>query len=128
MSNFQDSISADELKALYAKATERKEMSEKAPWKGTEESVGNPELGIIQQAVDAVDDNCEFAISEFLKGAHYSIYLYLRNVETELAKAIENDDTESVVHLAARIGQIKNIYESLGETFDRGDSDEEEDA
>ena len=44
----------------------------------------------------------------------------------ELAKAIENEDTESVVHLAARIGQIKNIYESLGETFGRDDDEEEE--
>ena len=127
MSNFQDAISQEELKALYAKATERNDMKNKAPWKGTEESDGNPELGIIQQAIDAVDDNCDFAISEFLKGAHYSMYLYLRNVEMELARAIENDDTEAVVHLAARIGQIKNIYESLGETF-RTDSDDEEEA
>ena len=66
-------------------------MTEKAPWKGTEESVGDPELGIIQQAIDAVDDNCQFSIKEFLKGAHYSLYLYLRNIETELVKAVEEN-------------------------------------
>ena len=125
MSNFQDSISADELKALYTKATERKQMTEQAPWKGTEESVGDPDLGIIQQAIDAVDDNCNFAIVEFLKGAHYSLYLYLRNLETELARAVQEDAKDDMIHLASRIGQISSIFNTLGETFD---TDEEEDA
>ena len=124
MSNTPDSISQEALKALYEKATEKKAMEEKAPWKGTEESVGNPELGIIQQAIDAVDDNCHFAIKEFLKGAHYAIYLYLRNIEAELAQAVEENSTQDIIYLSARIGQIKNIYESLGETFS---TDEEED-
>ena len=126
MSNTPDSISTEALKALYDKATEKKTMEEKAPWKGTEESVGNPDLGIIQQAIDAVDDNCQFAISEFLKGAHYSLYLYLRNVEAELASAVEEGDTEAIIHLSARIGQVRNIYESLGETFDHGNNDDED--
>ena len=127
MSNTPDSISADELKALYAKATEKKEMTENAPWKGTEESVGNPELGIIQQAIDAVDDNCNFAIKEFLKGAHYSLYLYLRNIETELVKAVEEDSTEDVIYLSQRLGQIKNIFDSLGATFSEDDEEDNED-
>ena len=127
MSNFQDSISADELKALYEKATERKQMSEQAPWKGTEESVGDPELGIIQQAIDAVDDNCQFSIKEFLKGAHYSLYLYLRNIENELGKAVKEDDTESVIFLSQRLGQIKNIFDSLGATFSEDDEEDNED-
>jgi hypothetical protein len=127
MSNFQDSISADELKALYAKATEKKQMTENAPWKGTEESVGNPELGIIQQAIDAVDDNCNFSIKEFLKGAHYSIYLYLRNIETELAKAVEDESTADIIYLSARLGEIRGIYNSLGETFSDDSEDDNED-
>ena len=127
MSNTPDSISADELKALYAKATEKKEMTENAPWKGTEESVGNPELGIIQQAIDAVDDNCSFSIKEFLKGAHYSLYLYLRNVETELAQAVKEESTQDIIYLSARIGEIRNIYNSLGETFSESDEDDNED-
>ena len=127
MSNFQDSISADELKALYAKATEKKQMTENAPWKGTEESVGNSELGIIQQAIDAVDDNCNFPIKEFLKGAHYSIYLYLRNIEAELAKAVEDESTADIIYLSARLGEIRGIYNSLGETFSDDSEDDNED-
>ena len=127
MSNTPDSISAEALKALYDKATEKKEMTEQAPWKGTEESVGNPELGIIQQAIDAVDDNCNFPIKEFLKGAHYSIYLYLRNIEAELAKAVEEESTQDIIYLSARLGEIRNIYNSLGETFAESDEDDNED-
>ena len=127
MSNTPDSISQEALKALYEKATEKKQMTEKAPWKGTEESVGDPELGIIQQAIDAVDDNCQFSIKEFLKGAHYSLYLYLRNIETELVKAVEEDSTEDVIYLSQRLGQIKNIFDSLGATFSEDDEEDNED-
>ena len=130
MSNFQDAISADDLKALYSKATERtqNEMKENAPWKGTGESVGDPNLGIIQQAIDAVDDNCEFSIVEFLKGAHYSIYLYLRNIETQLAESIKEDDTEAIMFLARRLGEIQTIYNSLADALPAPDAEDEEDA
>ena len=128
MSNTPDSISTEELKALYSKATERTQMNEEAPWKGTGESVGDPELGIIQQAIDAVDDNCNFAISEFLKGAHYSLYLYLRNIEAELAMAVKDESTADIIYLSTRLGQIKSIFDSLGDTFnveaDEEDSDD----
>ena len=131
MSNFQDAISADDLKALYSKATERKEkeMSENAPWKGTQESVGDPSLGIVQQAIDAVDDNCDFSILEFLKGAHYSLYLYIRNIETQLALALENEETEAIVYLSRRLGEVQSIYNSLADTLPASeDDDNKEDA
>ena len=126
MSNFKDSISADDLQALMETATERKEMRDQAPWKGTEESVGDPELGIVQQAIDAVDDNCDFPITEFLKGAHYSLFLYLKNVEGQLKLAAKDEDMEAVVILAARLGEVKAIYNSLGGTFITDDADSEE--
>ena len=128
MSNFQDAISADDLKALYSKATERTQMKENAPWKGTGESVGDPSLGIVQQAIDAVDDNCEFSIVEFLKGAHYALYLYLRNIETQLADALEKENTEAVLYLSRRLGEIQSIYNSLADTLPTPEGDDKEDA
>ena len=126
MSNFKDAISTDDLQTLMETATERKEMRDQAPWKGTEESVGDPELGILQQAIDAVDDNCDFPITEFLKGAHYSLFLYLKNVEGQLKLAAKDEDMEAVVILAARLGEVKAIYNSLGGTFITDDADSEE--
>ncbi len=130
MSNFKDAISADDLQALMDTATERKEMRDQAPWKGTEESIGDPDLGIVQQAIDAVDDNCDFPISEFLKGAHYSLFLYMKNVEGQLKLASKDGDEEAVMLLAARIGEIKTIYAQLANTFkaDEDDSEEETEA
>jgi len=113
MSNFQDSISTEELKALYQKALEKKEMKNDAPWQGTGESKGNPELGIVQQAIDAVDDNCDFPIIEFLKGAHYSVYLYSRNIEEQLLEATEKSDQTSMMALALRLGQIQGILDAI---------------
>ena len=131
MSNFKDSISPAELKALYANAQANKKMTQDAPWKGTQESVGNPELGIVQQAIDAVDDNCEFSIGEFLKGSHYSLYLYIRNIETTLAGAIEaKADMEAIVYLSTRLGELNTVYESLTNLLPPTDEDgieEEED-
>ena len=127
MANTPDSISPEALKALYDKATEKKAMDKKAPWKGTEESDGNPELSIIQQAIDAVDDNCTFAIGEFLKGAHYSLYLYLRNIEEELKKAVADESTEDIIYLSNRLGQIQTIYDQLGSTFNVDDEEDVED-
>ena len=126
MSNFKDSISADDLQALMETATERKEMRDQAPWKGTEESVGDPELGIVQQAIDAVDDNCDFPITEFLKGAHYSLFLYMKNVEGQLKLAINDGDEEAVMLLAARIGEVKTVYGALANMFETNEDDSEE--
>ena len=126
MSNFKDSISADDLQALMEAATERKEMRDQAPWKGTEESVGDPELGIVQQAIDAVDDNCDFPITEFLKGAHYSLFLYMKNVEGQLKLAANDGDTEGVMLLAARIGEVKTVYGALANMFETKEDDSEE--
>ena len=129
MSNFKDAISANDLQALMDTATERKEMRDQAPWKGTEESVGDPELGILQQAIDATDDNCDFPIVEFLKGAHYSLFLYMKNIQGQLTLAINDGDDEAVVMLAARLGEVKTIYTALANTFEvdlDDDSDAEE--
>lgn len=126
MSNFKDAISTDDLQALMETATERKEMRDQAPWKGTEESVGDADLGIIQQAIDAVDDNCDFPIVEFLKGAHYSLYLYMKNIEGQLKLAVDDGDDEVVVMLAARLGEVKTIYMSLANTFEVSDDDNTE--
>ena len=126
MSNFKDAISADDLKALMETATERKEMRDQAPWKGTEESIGDPDLGVVQQAIDAVDDNCDFPISEFLKGAHYSLFLYMKNVEGQLKLASKDGDEEAVIMLAARIGEIKTIYAQMATTFESDEDDSEE--
>tara|TARA_R110002012_G_scaffold91772_1_gene223072 strand:+ start:414 stop:806 length:393 start_codon:yes stop_codon:yes gene_type:complete len=130
MSNFKDSISADDLQALMETATERKEMRDQAPWKGTEESVGDSDLGIVQQAIDAVDDNCDFPITEFLKGAHYSLFLYMKNVEGQLKLAANDGDNEAVMMLAARIGEVKTVYGALANMFEtkEDDSDEETEA
>ena len=130
MSNFKDAISTDDLQTLMETATERKEMRDQAPWKGTEESVGDPELGIVQQAIDACDDNCEFPLTEFLKGAHYSLFLYLKNIEGQLKLALDDKDEEAIVMLAARLGEVKAIYASLGNTFmtDEDNSEEETEA
>jgi hypothetical protein len=128
MSNFKDAISANDLQALMDTATERKEMRDQAPWKGTEESVGDPELGLVQQAIDACDDNCDFPIVEFLKGAHYSLFLYMKNIEGQLKLAVKDGDEEAIMMLAARLGEVKTIYTSLANTFevDSDDSDTEE--
>ena len=126
MSNFKDSISADDLQALMETATERKEMRDQAPWKGTEESVGDPDLGIVQQAIDAVDDNCDFPITEFLKGAHYSLFLYMKNVEGQLKLASKDGDEEAVMLLAARIGEVKTVYGALASMFETNEDDSEE--
>ena len=126
MSNFKDSISADDLQALMETATERKEMRDQAPWKGTEESIGDPDLGIVQQAIDAVDDNCDFPITEFLKGAHYSLFLYMKNVEGQLKLAIKDGDEEAVMLLAARIGEVKTVYGALANMFETKEDDSEE--
>jgi hypothetical protein len=126
MSNFKDAISANDLQALMDTATERKEMRDQAPWKGTEESVGDPELSILQQAIDAADDNCEFPLNEFLKGAHYALFLYLKNVEGQLKLALDDNNEEAVVALAARLGEVKTIYASLGNTFITSEDDLEE--
>tara|TARA_R110002012_G_scaffold267443_1_gene451238 strand:- start:1272 stop:1673 length:402 start_codon:yes stop_codon:yes gene_type:complete len=129
MSNFKDAISANDLQALMDTATERKEMRDQAPWKGTEESIGDADLGIVQQAIDAVDDNCDFPIVEFLKGAHYSLYLYMKNIEGQLKLAVSDGEDDVVVMLAARLGEVKTIYMSLANTFEvdlDGDSDAEE--
>ena len=130
MSNFKDAISADDLQALMETATERKEMRDQAPWKGTEESVGDSDLGIVQQAIDAVDDNCDFPITEFLKGAHYSLFLYMKNVEGQLKLAANDGDNEAVMMLAARIGEVKTVYGALANMFEtkEDDSDEETEA
>ena len=129
MSNFQDAISSEALAKLAATAKERHEMSSKqAPWKGTEESVGDPSLGIIQQAIDAVDDNCQFAILEFLKGAHYSLWLYIRNIENELAKAVKEDETADIVYLSTRLGQVQAVYNSVSDLIGPMDEEEEENA
>ena len=129
MSNFKDAISANDLQALMDTATERKEMRDQAPWKGTEESIGDADLGIVQQAIDAVDDNCDFPIVEFLKGAHYSLYLYMKNIEGQLKLAVSDGEDDVVVMLAARLGEVKTIYMSLANTFEvdlDDDSDAEE--
>ncbi len=133
MSNFKDSISPSELKDLYTKAQAKNEMSQDdAPWKGTQKSVGNPELGIVQQAIDAVDDNCQFSIGEFLKGSHYAMYLYIRNIEGALAQAIEEKaDMETIVFLSSRLGELNTVFESLTKLLpptDEDDSEEGEDS
>lgn len=127
MSNTPDSISTEALKALYEKATEKNTMLENAPWMGTGESAGDPELGIIQQAIDAVDDNCNFSIKEFLKGAHYALYLYLRNIEAELATAVHDESMADIVYLSTRLGQIKGIFDTLGQTFSEDEEADSED-
>ena len=127
MPNTPDSISTADLKALYAAAQEKTNMAKKAPWMGTGESVGDPDLGIVQQAIDAVDDNCSFPIHEFLKGAHYSLYLYLRNIEAQLADAHAKNDIEGAVYLAQRLGQVGSVFEALGDTMPSASDDDDED-
>jgi hypothetical protein len=128
MSNFQDAISAEDLKALYTKASTKEQMTQDAPWKGTGESVGDSELGIIQQAIDAVDDNCEFPIYEFLKGSHFSLFLYLRNIEMQLEKAMEEGDKDVIMALSMQFGQVQSIYGALTDILPAEEGDEDEDA
>ena len=45
----------------------------------------------------------------------------------ELAQAVEDKSTEDIIHLSARIGEIRNIYNSLGETFSETNEDDNED-
>ena len=127
MSNFQDAISAEDLKALYSKASTKEQMKQDAPWKGTGESVGDPALGIVQQAIDAVDDNCEFPISEFLKGSHFSLYLYLRNIEMQLEQAMKEGDKDVIMALSVRFGQAQTLYNSLTEILPSSDDEDDSD-
>ena len=126
MSNFQDSISTEDLKSLYENASKKNKVTEDAAWKGTGKSVGDPALGIIQQAIDAVDDNCDFPIFEFLKGSHFSLFLYLRNIEMQLEKAMERGDDESVMALSMQFGSIQVVYNALTDLIPSEDEDEDE--
>jgi hypothetical protein len=128
MSNFQDAISAEDLKALYSKASTKEQMTQDAPWKGTGESVGDPELGIVQQAIDAVDDNCEFSITEFLKGSHFSLFLYLRNIEMQLQQAMTEGDKDAIMALSMQFGQVQSVYNALTDILPTEEGDEDEDA
>jgi len=122
MSNFKDSLSAEELSAFYKSAL----LKNEAPWKGTGESMGNPELGIVEQAIDAVDDNCNFPIIEFLRGATYAVDLYLRNLEVDILDRLESGDTSAAITYAMRMGEIKRISDSLHDACGEEQPDDSE--
>lgn len=120
----QDAISTAALQELLNKVKENSEAAKQAPWKGTEESVGDPRLSIIAQAIDAVDDNCTFPIIDFLKGAHYSLFLFTTNLTEALEEAIKEGDIESVASISIRLGAVASISDQLQDLVPSDDTDE----